>query len=1088
MATENEQQKFEVGAVNSRLRRVTDGQVLGRNQTEPKTGGNFSNGSEAVNGQKRELNRQKWLCRFVEAKEMMPSEETQDVMNKKSNLAGSNRVRKLSRGVHFNEEVTIHEPPATERNKAADIQADIVMKYLFEEDKDQEKHPASRWRGLGLAADVTAAMRSLASRVLSTPETSKEDGEEINEMESDSGYADAGESPDELKDEVEVVYVEEEDPNEELDPPKANEEAGETNISIPDVVIRPAPEIVVEETIETTEAEEEECLKNYLTRNLTVEYESSDEDSSVMVDYQTKYSLQVRGNGEKTDPFQFFEVAHEPCHVLKVRVLCGRNITKGRLGDYMDTPDPYVVVHIRTAPDGRKATRHIDNDINPEWNEELSYLLPTQDNVPIKAEINLMDANYAVDEKLGCVEFDVSKIPRDETVLKTFSFNETSEVDIEFTKELKYDQDIRSSLALCKEEKEFRSARKRRAFSAMRNMMTAGGPRSLRETPTIAILGSGGGFRAMTGMSGAVKALNDSGILNCATYICGLSGSSWYLSVLFAHGDFPSVGTSEVNAEIRRHIASSPFWLLRPECLMRYSHRLHTKMKAGQPVTFTDFFGLLIGQTLLGPERMETAKLTDFQEKVRDGKAPLPILTCLHVRPDISAMTFHDWVEFSPYEIGMAKYGTFMKSKYFGSKFYMGVLAKEYEEYPLHFLMGVWGSAFSILFNRLVEKSQGLKRNSPGLNQEEDMRTILGNKIDQSFKRETGSNKGDISSDSDDSDDEDKYWDAAEEENMKKQEQKTDKRPSIWGSLFGGGSAPPPSNEEEKEKPKKGGFFNTIIGGMFGTNFMESREYRAGKILNYMRGIVISRTYPISPFSPLSAVPEVTIAEANEFGKIHEPMEVKKKKVHLVDAGLTFNSPYPCILRPQRAVDLIISFDFSGRPSEVCEPFKEILLAEKWARMHHLPFPKIDRTVYDREGMKECYIFQDHSDDRAPVIMHFVLCNIMFRKYSKPGVKREAGDTRGDFNIYDPKSPYSTFNFQYPNEAFDRLHELMEFNTLLHIEDIKDQIRHCISLRRHSQSRCSITLNDIRNSFHMSDKNKRSLERRIIDSGSIPLD
>uniref|UniRef100_F7AHA3 Phospholipase A2 n=1 Tax=Ciona intestinalis TaxID=7719 RepID=F7AHA3_CIOIN len=752
-------------------------------------------------------------------------------------------------------------------------------------------------------------------------------------------------------------------------------------------------------------------------------------------------------------PYSYILVAHEPCHVLKVRVLCGRNITKGRLGDYMDTPDPYVVVHIRTAPDGRKATRHIDNDINPEWNEELSYLLPTQDNVPIKAEINLMDANYAVDEKLGCVEFDVSKIPRDETVLKTFSFNETSEVDIEFTKELKYDQDIRSSLALCKEEKEFRSARKRRAFSAMRNMMTAGGPRSLREiyslfqTPTIAILGSGGGFRAMTGMSGAVKALNDSGILNCATYICGLSGSSWYLSVLFAHGDFPSVGTSEVNAEIRRHIASSPFWLLRPECLMRYSHRLHTKMKAGQPVTFTDFFGLLIGQTLLGPERMETAKLTDFQEKVRDGKAPLPILTCLHVRPDISAMTFHDWVEFSPYEIGMAKYGTFMKSKYFGSKFYMGVLAKEYEEYPLHFLMGVWGSAFSILFNRLVEKSQGLKRNSPGLNQEEDMRTILGNKI--------------ISSDSDDSDDEDKYWDAAEEENMKKQEHSDNSSNSL---------------------------VQLMLRVLHEWQCVLSREYRAGKILNYMRGIVISRTYPISPFSPLSAVPEVTIAEANEFGKIHEPMEVKKKKVHLVDAGLTFNSPYPCILRPQRAVDLIISFDFSGRPSEVCEPFKEILLAEKWARMHHLPFPKIDRTVYDREGMKECYIFQDHSDDRAPVIMHFVLCNIMFRKYSKPGVKREAGDTRGDFNIYDPKSPYSTFNFQYPNEAFDRLHELMEFNTLLHIEDIKDQIRHCISLRRHSQSRCSITLNDIRNSFHMSDKNKRSLERRIIDSGSIPLD
>uniref|UniRef100_H2Z676 Phospholipase A2 n=1 Tax=Ciona savignyi TaxID=51511 RepID=H2Z676_CIOSA len=734
------------------------------------------------------------------------------------------------------------------------------------------------------------------------------------------------------------------------------------------------------------------------------------------------------------------QVAHEPCHILTVRVLRGRNITKGRLGDYMDTPDPYLVVHIRTAPDGKKATKNIDNEINPEWDEELSYLLPPHEYLPIKAEINLMDANYAVDEKLGSVEFDVSTIPLEETVFKTFSFNETSEVDIEFRKELKCDQDIRSSLALCTEEKEFRSARKRSAFTAMRNTMV-GGPRSLREvnrtnlhTPTIAILGSGGGFRAMTGMSGAIKALSDSGILNCATYICGLSGSSWYISLLYANADFPEKGTTAINAEIRNNIASSPFWLLRPECLMRYSHRLHTKMKAGQPVTFTDFFGLLIGQTLLGPDRMETAKLTDFQEKIHGGKAPMPILTCLHVRPDMSAMTFHDWVEFSPFEIGMAKYGTFMKSKYFGSKFFMGVLAKEYEEYPLHFLMGIWGSAFSILFNRLVEKSKGIKPSNMSHN--EDMRTILGKEIDQSLRDVPSKSKDDSESDSDeaDSDDEEEYWDASEEEQIRKAEDE-----AVYGAIY------------------------------------SSREYRAGKILNYMRGIAINRTYPISPFSPLSGGQENTIAEADEFQKIHEPMEVKKKKVHLVDAGLTFNSPYPCILRPQRAVDLIISFDFSGRPQEVCEPFKEILLAEKWARMHHLPFPKIDRTVYETEGLKECYVFQDHSDDRAPIIMHFVLCNILFRKYSKPGVERLPGDTRGDFNIYDPKSPYSTFNFQYPNEAFDRLHELVEFNTLLHIETIKDQIRQCITLRRHSQARCSITLNDIRNSFHMSDKNKKSL-------------
>ena len=47
-----------------------------------------------------------------------------------------------------------------------------------------------------------------------------------------------------------------------------------------------------------------------------------------------------------------------------------------------------------------------------------------------------------------------------------------------------------------------------------------------------------------------------------------------------------------------------------------------------------------------------------------------------------------DWVEFSPYEIGMAKYGTFMTPDLFGSKFFMGSVVKKYKENPLHFLMG----------------------------------------------------------------------------------------------------------------------------------------------------------------------------------------------------------------------------------------------------------------------------------------------------------------------------------------------------------------------------------------------------------------
>ena len=53
------------------------------------------------------------------------------------------------------------------------------------------------------------------------------------------------------------------------------------------------------------------------------------------------------------------------------------------------------------------------------------------------------------------------------------------------------------------------------------------------------------------------------------------------------------------------------------------------------------------------------------------------------------------------------------------------------------------------------------------------------------------------------------------------------------------------------------------------------------------------------------------------------------------------------------------------------------------------------------------------------------------------GVPRDAQAEKefADFDIFDdPESPFSTFNFQYPNEAFKRLHDLMEFNTLNNID------------------------------------------------------
>ncbi|XP_008331156.1 cytosolic phospholipase A2 isoform X2 [Cynoglossus semilaevis] len=704
-------------------------------------------------------------------------------------------------------------------------------------------------------------------------------------------------------------------------------------------------------------------------------------------------------------------------HKFTVNVVSAENVTKGALGDLLDTPDPYVELFIPTAPESRKRTKHIDNDINPKWNETFHFILDP--NLQNTLEITLMDANYVMDETLGTSSFDISKLTVGQTQTESFLIGKTTKVHLEMSLEICTKLDLRFSLALCDKEKEFRRNRRDRVMLGIKKLLDMEKLcfqlRSPEEVPVIAVAGSGGGFRAMVAFSGVMKALFESGVLDCVTYVAGLSGSTWYMSTLYSHPDFPNKGPKDINKELMKRVSSNPLRLLLPQHITNYIQALWTKKARGQPVTFTDIFGMLIGETLI-PARMDT-KLSEIQDKIDQAQSPLPLFTCLHVKPDVSELMFADWVEFSPYEIGMAKYGTFMTPDLFGSKFFMGTAVRKYEENPLHFLMGVWGSAFSILFNRVL----GVKDMGGGSTMEEELEQIKPQHIvgDDSLDNDDDPRKGGRENQE------------AEDDNRKAQASWVER---MFTSLFSDSS-----------------LFNT-------------REGRAGKVHNFMLGLNLNTSMLFSPLHEVTyhaPTPEEevdAVTDPDEFDRIYEPLDVKSKKIHVVDSGLTYNLPYPLILRPQRTVDLIISFDFSARPSDSSPPFKELLLAEKWARMNKLPFPKIDPKVFDREGLKECYIFKPKKGEKnCPTVIHFVLVNINFRKFKAPGVPRETEKEKdlADFDIFDdPESPFSTFNFQYSNEAYTRLHDLMEFNTLNNLEVIKDSIKDCILSRKENPS-CS---------------------------------
>lgn len=66
----------------------------------------------------------------------------------------------------------------------------------------------------------------------------------------------------------------------------------------------------------------------------------------------------------------------------------------------------------------------------------------------------------------------------------------------------------------------------------------------------------------------------------------------------------------------------------------------------------------------------------------------------------------------------------------------------------------------------------------------------------------------------------------------------------------------------------------------------------------------------------------VFCTEAEEVSETVDQLALKAKRIYLVDSGLVFNSPYPLLLRPQRDVDIFLSFDFSARDKDDESPFQ----------------------------------------------------------------------------------------------------------------------------------------------------------------------
>ncbi|CAL4073225.1 unnamed protein product, partial [Meganyctiphanes norvegica] len=200
-------------------------------------------------------------------------------------------------------------------------------------------------------------------------------------------------------------------------------------------------------------------------------------------------------------------------------------------------------------------------------------------------------------------------------------------------------------------------------------------------------------------------------------------------------------------------------------------------------------------------------------------------------------------------------------------------------------------------------------------------------------------------------------------------------------------------------------------------------------------------------------------------GCMFKPLRNESKRISVMDSGFAFCSPYPLLLRPQRAVDILLSFDFSYRNEDLIVDkgtFKQLLKSEEWAKERLIPFPPVKEKIDEYLGMEiqECYVFESSNDLFAPVILHFPLVNNKFRQYKSPGVLRSTDEEFkfSNFPCYGKGSGFGTFKFHYDSKEYNRLSQLMEFNTLLHKDTIMQTIKNSIIKKKQGRK---LGLNEI---------------------------
>uniref|UniRef100_UPI0037E7257F cytosolic phospholipase A2 gamma-like n=1 Tax=Semicossyphus pulcher TaxID=241346 RepID=UPI0037E7257F len=539
---------------------------------------------------------------------------------------------------------------------------------------------------------------------------------------------------------------------------------------------------------------------------------------------------------------------------------------------------------------------------------------------------------------------------------------------------------IRHSQSVCDGEQEYVKKRKQIILESLNSLEINC---SADSVPHIALLASGGGQRAAVSVVGSLYQMEKDGLLNSVLYLGGVSGSTWSMSSLYSDPqwsvDMDRAVSKLMNAEVE--LGEVIAWL--------------AERAKEENFSLTDIWGVLTSARVM--KQMDLRRLSE--ESSRDATNPYPIYCA--IEKYIEEATEGKWFEFSPHEAGFTELGLFIKTSLLGSKFQSGELLEEKLEMDMVKLQGICGSALAE-FKMIMKHFFPCETSLSGFENEEYLHVYEALQSVVALTRSTIKDPSALS-------DLDKLQKLLEEADME--------------------------------------HCNKFTVLMKSKSLLENQSYCRQCSLKLFKVVKSwSQTLSMGSLEILQSVIFLTekvlpLIAKWEWGTSHNflyqyqdssdpPCIYTKEKLHLEDAGLLMNVPYPPFLGDKRDIDLIIAPDYSAG-----NIFETLTLARDYADKLGKPFPKIDEKILEeREWPKGCYVFE--GKDKEPTIVYLPLFN---RDNCKDAEQVKA-----------KMSEFSTFQLPYNKEQIESLFDTSKENMERNKETLLREINKAALRRRDS--------------------------------------